>query len=530
MRKTLLTLGAALLALGATAQAPELNPTDYEVYNNGVLNPEMHVYGWYNDAMNFKATNPDGTGEVFEFKAANGGAAASAGLNMEPPQNTGIFHNATLNIKWYATTEATYAIRLTSVVEQDYTFTPSEDQLNKWNTLSLDVASTFPAVAKEWNENINLGKGYVFSIILTNGTADSAIYFEYIYYSNVDYEWEAPETEIPAPTTFPTPEQASDDVFSFFSSYENNVNYNIGGWGQSTQVETVQIDGKDVLRLRNFNYLGLVDFNINISDYDYMHVDYWTPSSENVSFGFVPISLNPTIDTPIWVAPEIKAGEWNSYDAPLSSFSADMSSIEQLKFVANLDNTPNTEFGYIANIYFYKDGDEEDPGTTPEPTEPAVYKGSVSGTIDQVPAAGGAAITFAYTIDYTITYNTDKTLTINANVSFPGDTPFGLIDTMYTIVNNGPELSGIRGTDINTTQNFNYGETIPVFFKFPIGNGAIEKTIDYKVGDIDTGINGIIDNAAGSVEYYNLQGVKVANPENGIFIRVEGGKVSKILK
>lgn len=32
-----------------------------------------------------------------------------------------------------------------------------------------------------------------------------------------------------------------------------------------------------------------------------------------------------------------------------------------------------------------------------------------------------------------------------------------------------------------------------------------------------------------AVEYYNLQGVKVANPENGIFVRKEGNKVSKVM-
>ena len=35
------------------------------------------------------------------------------------------------------------------------------------------------------------------------------------------------------------------------------------------------------------------------------------------------------------------------------------------------------------------------------------------------------------------------------------------------------------------------------------------------------------DNAA--VEYYNLQGVKVANPENGIFIKKQGNKVAKVV-
>ena len=35
------------------------------------------------------------------------------------------------------------------------------------------------------------------------------------------------------------------------------------------------------------------------------------------------------------------------------------------------------------------------------------------------------------------------------------------------------------------------------------------------------------DNAP--VEYYNLQGVKVANPENGIFIKKQGSKTTKVV-
>jgi hypothetical protein len=33
----------------------------------------------------------------------------------------------------------------------------------------------------------------------------------------------------------------------------------------------------------------------------------------------------------------------------------------------------------------------------------------------------------------------------------------------------------------------------------------------------------------GEVEYYNLQGVKVENPEKGIYIMKQGGKTSKVV-
>ena len=41
--------------------------------------------------------------------------------------------------------------------------------------------------------------------------------------------------------------------------------------------------------------------------------------------------------------------------------------------------------------------------------------------------------------------------------------------------------------------------------------------------------NLVIENNDCAMEYYNLQGVRVSNPENGIFIRRQGNKISKII-
>lgn len=45
---------------------------------------------------------------------------------------------------------------------------------------------------------------------------------------------------------------------------------------------------------------------------------------------------------------------------------------------------------------------------------------------------------------------------------------------------------------------------------------------------IESGINAI-DAENGEAAYFNLQGVRVANPENGIFIRVQNGKAHKVV-
>ena len=50
-------------------------------------------------------------------------------------------------------------------------------------------------------------------------------------------------------------------------------------------------------------------------------------------------------------------------------------------------------------------------------------------------------------------------------------------------------------------------------FKLTLGASAIEEVA--------------AENAA--VEYFNLQGVKVANPENGIFVKKQAGKATKVV-
>ncbi len=47
--------------------------------------------------------------------------------------------------------------------------------------------------------------------------------------------------------------------------------------------------------------------------------------------------------------------------------------------------------------------------------------------------------------------------------------------------------------------------------------------------DLTTSIQEVGADSNAPVEYYNLQGVKVANPENGIFIKKQGAKTSKVV-
>ena len=71
-------------------------------------------------------------------------------------------------------------------------------------------------------------------------------------------------------------------------------------------------------------------------------------------------------------------------------------------------------------------------------------------------------------------------------------------------------------------------DEIPVFKAYKNTEG---KTI-YTTGDAANVFNGVgkieVDNNA-PIEYFNLQGIKVANPQSGIFIKVQGEKATKEL-
>lgn len=73
--------------------------------------------------------------------------------------------------------------------------------------------------------------------------------------------------------------------------------------------------------------------------------------------------------------------------------------------------------------------------------------------------------------------------------------------------------------------NMTFGYPVPGEYKFSLDAKTMTLTI---TPDDESGIASV---ASDNVEakYFNLQGVQVSNPENGLFIVVKGGKTSKVL-
>lgn len=60
-------------------------------------------------------------------------------------------------------------------------------------------------------------------------------------------------------------------------------------------------------------------------------------------------------------------------------------------------------------------------------------------------------------------------------------------------------------------------------------NGTVAALTAEESGEITTGVESVeVEDANAAVEYYNMQGVRVANPENGMYIRRKGNTVTKV--
>lgn len=95
-------------------------------------------------------------------------------------------------------------------------------------------------------------------------------------------------------------------------------------------------------------------------------------------------------------------------------------------------------------------------------------------------------------------------------------------DVTYTFRNNFADVPSVEAGLYNVKLAVSYyvdknnNETLQLY---PIAYTAIT----------ETGIDDVVVDENAPVEYYNLQGVRVANPENGLYIRRQGNKATKVL-
>ncbi|GAB5564774.1 MAG: hypothetical protein Wins2KO_18370 [Winogradskyella sp.] len=166
------------------------------------------------------------------------------------------------------------------------------------------------------------------------------------------------------PSTAPTtPPHAADNVISVYSDTYTDLsgtNFN-PGWGQATTV-TVDYDagGNNVLRYENLNYQGTQYANQDVSEYEYLHVDFWTSNSTDLGIYLI----SPGNETEHTFT--ITSAQWVSVDIPLTDFvpPVDLTNVFQFKVEGNgtifLDNlyfwkAPSNDINYTSNTTITND-------------------------------------------------------------------------------------------------------------------------------------------------------------------------------
>ena len=102
--------------------------------------------------------------------------------------------------------------------------------------------------------------------------------------------------------------------------------------------------------------------------------------------------------------------------------------------------------------------------------------------------------------------------------------------TLFRILYNGTAIAKSGETTVNWWNPTLNQRAATNEVQFTVDNSGRVDINSINVNDpVVTGVEDVTVDENAPVEYYNLQGVRVANPENGIYIRRQGSKVSKVL-
>ncbi|MEA3288401.1 MAG: lamin tail domain-containing protein, partial [Candidatus Marinimicrobia bacterium] len=152
----------------------------------------------------------------------------------------------------------------------------------------------------------------------------------------------------------PIPDVNADQVLSIFSgAYTDLAETNFNpDWGQSTVVSNEEVAGDNTLKYVDLNYQGTnlggaEGVDQDVTGYEYIHVDFWTPNATALNF----FLISRTTGEQVFALP-VATEEWVSVDIPLSHFTdlgLGLSDIFQFK----VDGGDGSTIVYFDNWYFY---------------------------------------------------------------------------------------------------------------------------------------------------------------------------------
>lgn len=216
-----------------------------------------------------------------------------------------------------------------------------------------------------------------------------------------------PTVSAPTPSDYAAGKYIS--IFSDKAGWTSLAGTNFNpNWGQKNVYSQIKIGGTDnVIKYAGLDYqgtnLGGADgVAQNFATMSFFHVDVWTSDETELKFFLISSSNTDVSGGFSWSPPAITLNSWNSYNIPLSYFSAKFSltDIFQLKVLGsgiNQGQTPKTV--YLDNLYLY---DTTAPDTQ-APTAFTASKGAVTSS-DVVLKLNATDNSGA--VNYTISYGT----------------------------------------------------------------------------------------------------------------------------
>jgi hypothetical protein len=205
-----------------------------------------------------------------------------------------------------------------------------------------------------------------------------------------------PPPPIPTPTNnAPTPARAASGVLAMYDSSGVYTEVPVDDWcaSWSSAVEnpfTIVSTGNVVLNYDSLQYAGVEFYassgdQIDVSAYNTMHVDVWTPNANQFGVQLVSLDNGGTQGAQVNFLPAsgtIVSNQWIGLDIPLGDFTAinnglDLTALQQLLWIDNQAGGGATGgIFYIDNVYFYSNAVAPPPipkptNNAPTPTEPA---------------------------------------------------------------------------------------------------------------------------------------------------------------
>ncbi len=209
---------------------------------------------------------------------------------------------------------------------------------NEWNSFDIPLTDFT-------NQGLPLNNVIQFKVVATNWAAGTA------FIDNIYFYVSTPSAPIIAA---PTPSKPASTVTSIFSDAYTNITSTEWnpGWGQTTNLTTVQISGNNTLKYDALNYTGIVlDYGnpTDLTNRNYVHFDYWTNNATSLGLKLVNTNMpnGATKESQVDLS-TITIGSWVGVDIPLAEYTTNMTGITQLLFSSSSATV------YIDNFYFYQ--------------------------------------------------------------------------------------------------------------------------------------------------------------------------------